>query len=233
MKKILALFLVCVLPSFGALSVVQTVVVGTSGAVSITATTGNLLAACAVVNSSNTTMSVSDTVNTYTPLAVQDIPAPSNDNLAKLWYAKNITGGALTVTLTSANQVGFYVMEIAGADTSSPLDVDGSGGVNTGDGASVTSATSGTYNTAQAAEIAVACLRLNAIKTITPGNSFISDGQDPLNLSELMHKIYSTTQTGETSQGSWTGGASWGIVVATFKAASAGTTPTRHRVTQQ
>lgn len=98
---------------------VQYVSVGSSSAVTtltrtITATTGNLLLVVAEAWASLS--GVSDGVNTYTPLS-------GNTLYNAAWYAKNITGGALSIVVTcTSGQIAIGVLEVSGASTTAPVD---------------------------------------------------------------------------------------------------------------
>ena len=85
--------------------------------VAITATTGNLLIVAASVGAAAIN-SISDGVNTWTAVTVSGGSAN-----CKIWYAKNITGGALSVvfTLSASAAVCASIMEFSGADLPTPI----------------------------------------------------------------------------------------------------------------
>src|ERR1039458_6392067 len=100
---------------------VQYVSVGSSSSAvttltrTITATTGNLLLVVASANSGGIS-APSDGVNTYTPLS-------GNTLYNAAWYAKNITGGALSIVVTcTSGQIAIGVLEVSGASTTAPVD---------------------------------------------------------------------------------------------------------------
>jgi hypothetical protein len=151
-------------PAWGAIEFVQAVS-GNAGtylvATSITATTGNLLYVGFTYNATPTlgcgTTSVSDGINTYTLIG----SLVSNSILCSgQWYAKNITGGRLSITGTAPSAdgggVAITVMEFSGCDPNNPLD-----SLATGSGSNYTESTpltitSSTFSTASANEVVVA-----------------------------------------------------------------------------
>ena len=84
-------------------------------AVTITATSGNLLLVMGVSDGHPT--AISDGVNTYTLLT-----SPTANG--RVWYAKNITGGTLTITVTLGSSFpgAVQVLELSGAHLTSPID---------------------------------------------------------------------------------------------------------------
>ena len=93
---------------------------GTTISVNITATTGNTLAVQVTYQDSITGATCADGTNTYTQL---DRPTGVGFSQQTL-YAKNITGGALTVTATTPSAAfrRIQVLEYSGLDAVSPLD---------------------------------------------------------------------------------------------------------------
>lgn len=120
-------------PAWAATARVQCVVgawsSGTSWTTSITATTGHLLVVSVHFLSANLTndfTTLSDGTNTYTAIdSLAAVILGTNTSL-NTFYAKNITGGALTVTSNSTSNVvavaRTVVCEVSGANTSTPLD---------------------------------------------------------------------------------------------------------------
>lgn len=91
--------------------------------------TGNFLAVCVGTYFNSATVTVTDNLgNTYTQ-AGSYYDAGGNPR-SSIWYAKNIIGGACTITVTQSTStyLAAAVAEFSGVDTSSPLDGD-SGGV--------------------------------------------------------------------------------------------------------
>lgn len=98
---------------------------GTTVSVTITATTGNLLAVetNSTGNNGITLSSCSDGTNTYT--VVDNVTgAPMSATSAGDAYAKNITGGSLTVTCTLSGSTIpiILITEVHGASITTPLD---------------------------------------------------------------------------------------------------------------
>lgn len=94
-------------------------------------TSGNLITVLAQVHLGgvNTTLSISDGTNTYTRVDATRVNADANGTWMNAvgYYAKNVTGGTITITATvssSANAIAGRLLacEWSGADTSSPLD---------------------------------------------------------------------------------------------------------------
>src|ERR1035441_1617953 len=111
-------------PAWGAIAFVQAVSANAGThlvATSITATTGNLLYVGFAYNATQTsgcgTTTVSDGINTYT-----QIGSLVNNSIqcSSQWYAKNITGGKLSITGTApavdGGGVAITVMEFSGCD---------------------------------------------------------------------------------------------------------------------
>lgn len=90
---------------------------GAGCAVNLTATSGNLLYVFASDNRGGT-LSISDGVNIYTAIG-------SQSNETGQWYAKNVTGGNLTIVVSSTASAGglpqITVVQFSGCSTSSPL----------------------------------------------------------------------------------------------------------------
>jgi hypothetical protein len=103
---------------------------GSTLTASITATNGNLLAVSIhfiANNSSNSFATFSDGTNTYTEIDRSEAVLGGDNTGLVTGYAKNITGGALTVTATMNTSVidraRLVVEEISGCDTTAPLNV--------------------------------------------------------------------------------------------------------------
>ena len=114
-------------------------------------TSGNLIvvAVSADVDTS-TVSSISDTLgNTYARIQ-QGLRGPDNAVSAELWYAKNVAGGAtsVTVTMTGTNAHFVSINEISGLDQTNPLDQSA---INTNPTAPVWS--SGSQTTSSANEL--------------------------------------------------------------------------------
>lgn len=94
-----------------------------TGAFPANVTTGNLIVVCIqLYNSTTLTCTVTDSQgNTYTQVGSYQNQSPFR---AAMFYAKNVTGGANTVTVTpsTTSYTRFIAAEYSGADTTSPLD---------------------------------------------------------------------------------------------------------------
>lgn len=80
-------------------------------------------------NGTNRTAAVSDNLgNVYTRAARQVGSTASGGNCVEEWYAKNVTGGTVTVTVNYGANTSFDVLvkELGGADPAAPLDQAGS-----------------------------------------------------------------------------------------------------------
>lgn len=173
-------------------------------------TAGNLIFVIVGWNGVATVSSVADGAlgNTYTQTDAKQAWA-SADNVQG-FYAKNINGGACTITVTlsvtSVSYLEVYQMEISGSDTTAPLDAH-----NTSSGTG-TDPASGNLVTGTANEIIV-----GYCTNRTAGAGYTSDSTFDDN--QLEHKVVSSTGTyTATFVGN---GVSYGMVAATFKAAAA------------
>lgn len=134
-----------------------------------------------------------------------------------VWYAKNITGGADTITAHFSGSETFatlYAQEYAGLDTSAPLDKTANA---TGTGTAMSSGA--TSATATANELVVG-FGTCAAACSAPGSGFTSRGTAGGNMSEDKTVSATGAQTCTETQ-SVSGG--WAMVCATFKAGSGAT----------
>lgn len=216
-----------------AITLVQTVdkVFGAStGVVMGNTTSGNTMIVVVGDNSNSSAVGHVSTItdsqgNTY----VQAVGvAQSTNTNCEIWYAKNITGGTTpTVTITlsaAATENGVIVREYSGLDTISPLDQTNSGAGTTG----ATLSSSATSTTTQANELVVA----GGVQT--NGTSSWSLGSGYGNLDQKSNAFASNVSVAAEDQtvsstGTYTGtfgwsgsNGSWCVVIATFKAATAG-----------
>jgi len=129
---------------------------------------GNLIVV-ALRKAAPQTCSVADNRgNSYGLIATADQPDDHRDHL---WYAKNIYGGATTVTITCP-QVGttrFAIHEFSGIDTASPLDR-----ISTNSDLSGTSATAstGSMSPSQANELVFGFCSVANSSTFSPGSGY-------------------------------------------------------------
>jgi len=169
-----------------------------------------------------TVSSVTDTAgNTYVRvLAGQGEQNNSTNVFGQIWYAKNCLGNAANVvTVNYSASITFSwcaAVDVAGADTSSPLDTSA---VNTG--AASTSHTTGAYTTTSANEILfVLDMASNAGFSLNSINNGYSVDATVLGSGGLGHKIVSSIITAETTTVTASASVQFGTVVATFKAAT-------------
>jgi glucose/arabinose dehydrogenase/PKD repeat protein len=104
---------------------------GTTSAVAFTNnnTTGNLIVAYVIWNNTGTVVLSDSRGNTYAPAGARRSWGTSGRWSSQVFYAKNIAGGANTVTATFATALGggwgtVYVHEYSGVDRTSPFDVE-------------------------------------------------------------------------------------------------------------
>lgn len=208
---------------------------GSSFTASITATTGNLLAVSVhflSINLGNDIASIGDTVNTYTQIDTSNDTFDGVNKRLTTYYAKNITGGSLTVTVTlTTDQVDrcrVYVTEISGAHLTTPLDVHTiQAQVDPGTGTDAV--TSGGVTTAQGGEYVYGASFSYLNVTFTAGTGFTSNGANSNAAAERLIQgaagsVAATFTINVASSSSRTHTA-----VATFKAAAAAAS-TPHRL---
>lgn len=170
---------------------------GASWTVAITATTGNLLSIAVGLNANGTLndiTGISDGTNTYTQIDTLSQSELGDLNRLTTYYVKNVTGGSLTITITTTNSStnrGFVIVhEISGADTTAPLDVSaiqrqvlpGLGSDDISSGAVVTAA-NGEY-------VFGSSMVTNGNVTFTAGTGFTADQATSWSASE--HLIQSS-----------------------------------------
>ncbi len=189
------------------------------------ATTGNML----IVGARHGTdfvsgITVTDTAgNTFTAIGSLTPNSP-NLGVAQMFYAKNITGNvANRVTCTFAAPVAYnscVVLQVVGANTSTPLDAHSETGVGA---SSTNSCISGSVTTTLANSILAShCSAASLNAVFSSGASYNLDVQDADGLSSMESKVASAIQTGVTATTSFNGAAKPTIgLVATFKAATA------------
>lgn len=119
----------------------------------ITATAGNLMWV-ALRLGANVTVTVADGGNTWTQISGASLAPDADGDSCYVYYAKNITGGSRTVSITpSANcSVRGHVVEESGADTTSPQGVSGQT-----DNQSGTTANAGPITTTAAGMLGLFC----------------------------------------------------------------------------
>ncbi len=185
----------------------------TSKAFASNVAAGNLIVAVCGWIDITTTCSVSDSLGNSYVSAVGPTNMPSSGYRAQIFFAKNIVGGACTVTMTiSATNINrrLGIAEVAGADAAAPLDVVSA---NTG---TLSVPDSGSATTTVADEIIFGWCMSDGGNTAGTGFTEVQR----IGLEEFEEKIvavtgtYSATFTGSSGD--------WAAQMATFKQASAG-----------
>ena len=228
MKRLLLISLWLCAPSFGAITLVQTVVCHGLASPSTCAVTGTV-AGNAIITSSSFTSSVtvsgvSDGTNgAYT----QDAHSPelfSGQAVATVWYYCNGAGGSITISYSVSGVPGratVIVQEVSGLDTTShsscrDTSVAATGSGNTPSAGSVTTTVANEYlyGHMSTASITNGFAATNSYNLDTPFND-VSGGAE--------HRIVSST--GTYADG-WTNsnGPDYAAILVAFKAPSGGTT---------
>lgn len=185
---------------------VDAIVIGVAGA-------GDYTSAPTVTLSGNGCTGATAEITAY---GVADGGSPST---SMAWYAKNVAGTASNVVSINFGLSAAYnavsVAEVSGLSTSTPLDVSPG---NSSDSAS--SITSPSYNTANAAEIALCGSRVEALgQTWTAGTGFtvLTAATAIDTFQTIEYQTYSTTQTGVTASISSGSSAVRGLICGVFK----------------
>lgn len=190
----------------------------------ITTTTGNLtVVVCIWFGAGVTFTSMADSKgNTWTQIGSQQ--TTSGNAKMRMYYAKNITGGAshtFTLTVSANNSYPLlFVSEFSGIDTTSPFDVQAAT-----TGSSTTPSSGVTATRAQADELLVGGLvdESSGVVTITAGTNFTipTNGKEENGAANSTGAIeYQIVSSTGTDAGTFTISVSepWGAQVATFKA---------------
>lgn len=194
-------------------------------AMSSNVTAGNLLVLGLTAGSADTIDSITDSLGNTWTLAVDNT---GTDRRTWLYYAKNITGGACTVTVTFS--AGMFpdscltIREYSGCDTASPLDVTAS--ANDGVSFVQTHDCGTTATTAQNDEVAIAVVGTSGssdpvfVAGSGYGNLQQQNGFDAFTYQGMTDKILTATGTQNTNM-TTTGFVRGEGVLATFKQAAA------------
>ncbi|HVH86800.1 MAG TPA: S8 family peptidase [Terriglobales bacterium] len=179
---------------------------------------GNLIVAFVRMSTTSQTVQVTDSLgNTYIDAVSQAQSADGHQT--HIFYAKNIAGGANTVTASFSSLNGhpwLAIYEYSGLNPSSPLDATAHA-----QGSSSTASSGPTATTASAQELVFAGLGLPASSTqtvaATSGYALLQQDAPP-NHSRGANEHAIVTTTGQYA-GSFTlnGAANWTAVVATFR----------------
>lgn len=173
-------------------------------------TSGNLVYVFThIQNQCNTiTFTVTDSAsNTYTK-QVTEFQDTGNFTCETFFVAQNVTGGTLTITMTtsiSTHLRSFSVAQFAGAPTTSAVEA-----VATGVASSTTALTvptTGTFTVASTADIVVVGLgnySISAVWTAGSGYTLAASGQSPNGVTHVMYNLTpsSGAQTATASVGS-------------------------------
>lgn len=134
-------------------------------------------------------------------------------------YAKNVTGGSITVTVALSaavtNNWSAAITEVSGCDTAAPRDKT----AKSDNGFSNSASTGSTGTLTQANEIALSCLLLGSVVTPTEGGGF-TRGASNTQAFTGYDVVAATTALNATW--SLSGSTSWAASVATFIAAAGG-----------
>ena len=174
-------------------------------------TAGNLLVVY-VIWSNTTSVTITDSRgNSYTSTAAA-AKFDGGRSSAQVFYAKNITAGANTVTATFATSVSsfglLYVQEYAGLDRNSPLDV-----TTSATGVSGSAMSSGSIGTTNAGDLLVGAGASSASVT-QPGSGYTIRSTGSGNVIE--DRVVTTT--GSYSASATHNGTYWVMQLAAFKA---------------
>jgi hypothetical protein len=188
-------------------------------------TSGNYIIVCVRNGTSGDELTgVTDTLGTSYSEAIKD---SGQDPSLYIYYGKLTSSGTNAVTGAfgvSANYAFVYAIEVSGLAASSALDATNA---NTGSG--VTDLTSGAFSTAQADEYVLLLASQNNLYTYTVGADFtLVDGSIPTNPGDfggIEERITSSTLSSYTAHITSSGSGSYVVLVATFKGAASGSTP--------
>lgn len=198
----------------------KTVVLGSVGP-------GNLIwvgVCCTQLTTINTP--TDDKSDTYTAIHAQINHSGGVASL-RTWYAKNVTGGTTTITVTlAASEFGFIIAhEVSGLDTSAPLDVEAAqeqSGVGTG----ADLITSGAVTTTANGDYVVGLTVNNGFGSVNEavGTNYTS-GQNPDDNGFKGRSEYLVQAASGSIAGTFTAGSAaqdWITSVAAFKAGGGG-----------
>jgi RHS repeat-associated protein len=197
----------------------------TSNAVTFSSnvTTGNTIVVGITRYLANITSVTDNQGNTYTP--VHTSIQPGTDFYVDMYYAKNVTGGSVTVTVAfdsnHTSNVGVY--EYSGLDKTAPLDQVTA---TTGSG---TAPNGGTLTTTTDNEVYFAVgfddWGNNAAPTAGSGYTLENHQDDSMTLIRYYAEDRVSTHGSYSTNLTIGGGSDWGIIGASFKPASAAVAP--------
>ena len=223
-RKLLSLgLMLCLFPvkSHGVIAYVQSTggnTTATSVDVSFvdTVTSGNLIVVAARIGTDQT-CTVSDSAgNTYTQQIDQKFTPVTDDHLY-IFYAANVTGGSLTITIDPSGtpSIRWTIHEYSGIATSSPVDQSTSLRDDLGLGTAVDS---GNITTTQADELLFGAASVSGSKDFTPGADY-TERQEIVQKISTEDRIVSSTLTDSAD---WTISANdtYGAAIVSFKGAT-------------
>src|SRR5947209_17064281 len=170
------------------------------------------------MSSATQTVSISDTGgNTYTRAVAQVQSADGHQ--IRLFYAKNIVGGANTVTASFSganNHPWLSIYEISGLSTTSPLDQTASAqGSNS---ASVsTGPTAATQSNNEFVFVGSGFNTPSFNGTVTAGTGYTLAQQDTTNSRAANESLLSSSPSSFTGKFTLSNSANWSALIATFK----------------
>ena len=174
-------------------------------------TAGNFIYVSVNLQDISTTCVVTDNLsNTYVEIDHRDGAANS------IWhfYAKNITGGACTVTVTQGTSVAMRwgQGEYSGVDTTAPIDVFGQGG------ATSASISVGPITTNYSSPLLLLCARWGPTQTFTAGTNYTVRETQPASILYGYEDFISADAPGsETGTATLGGSATWDALMVAVK----------------
>ena len=227
-------FLLCAQPASAAIAFVQSANNENNGGCGTTlskaftsnTTAGNFIAVATAFYGGTSVSSVSDTHNTYTSSGTAaSFPSDGAWQIA-IYYAKNIAGGAETITITyaaSTTYCGMAILEFSGVHATAPTDVYDTTGTGAG---STTDWTTASFSSAVNDEVALAVSGNNngGAGPYTAGSGYTLTDTYIGSRSSIEYKIASGALSGEVAHLTATNtvAQSWIMVAVTFRPAAGG-----------
>ena len=177
---------------------------------------------------STTTATVSDGVDTFTPVS-GPLNAAVGSNRGEVWLVSPSAGGVTQATITlsapsSGNEILIFVIPLQGIATTSPVDANVTN-VTTGTGTAMTTGTSGKASTTANEMIWGMFMEDNFSTPYTPGAGYTNfSGQEAVSLLEYKNVTATGTQTATGTNG--VGADNWIGLIFGLKTTGTGVTPT-------
>lgn len=187
-----------------------------SQTISITVASGNAIVVGTKWEDANRTVTVSDGSNTYTPLGKTN--AGPDQAWVQMFYAQNVTGGALTITVSYGATTAFVragAYELSGCSTSAALDqsaVPGSDAIGPGDPVPTVT---GDVTTTQANEVLIT-FGANYVGALSGTQTDWTKSID-VTAFDAQYRVVSSAGTYHGEHNSVTSGGAEVAVMATFK----------------